>query len=292
MPVLSGSLQTFRVQEVLGLLSRKPGCWRVDLQHDRGAYVGLQDGHLVCVNADTSRQDLARRLVIEGAVGTTSLAQGLREAGEEGVVGHLWQADLIDPEALPGLVHSHIVAALADLTHWRDGVFHAEQAQALPDDVGVRVPLAELGAEVTALLRQWRVATDRLGGLQTVIARAPGEVPPGLVGVHALIDGRRTVRDLVELSGHGAVGTVVDVAALVQAGCAAPVVTGQAAVEQQLAMLSVLEDATPVAPQRSTGPHLAVIPGGAAADEVVEPASQEDTEQDLLSVILRGVRGV
>ncbi len=110
-------------------------------------------------------------------------------------------------------------------------------------------------------------------------------------GVHALIDGRRTVADLVEATGHGAVGTVVDVGRLVQAGCAAPVVAGAAAVEAQLAMLSVLEE-PPAAQVRPAGPHLAVIPGGASAEELHEPPQQEETEQDLLSVILRGVRGV
>jgi hypothetical protein len=276
----------------LGLIGRKPGCWRLDLQNDHPAYVGLQDGHLVCASADTTRQDFARRLVIEGAVGTNSLAQALRAAGDEGVVGYLRQADLIDPDLLPGLARAHVVAALADLTHWRKGTFHADVVTDLPDDVDIRIPLSELGAEVTALLRKWRAATDILGGPGTVIAAHPGPVPVHLQGLHALIDGRRTVGDLVEVGGHGTVGTVVDVGDLVQSGCAAPVVAGTAAVEQQLAMLSVIEE-TP-APLGQPGPvHLAVIPGGASADGTAEAVpADEGEEQDLLTVILRGVRGV
>lgn len=291
MAQLSGSIHSFRVQDVLGLLGRKSGCWRLDLQGDQPAYVGLQDGYLVCASADATRQDFARRLVIEGAVGTNSLAQALRGAGDEGVVGYLRDSDLIDPEMLPAIARAHVVSALADLTHWRRGTFHADLVTSLPDDVDLRIPLSELGAEVSALLRKWRAATDNLGGLDTVIAAHPGAVPVHLQGLHALIDGRRTVGDLVEASGHGRVGTVVDIGDLVQSGCAAPVVAGSAAVEQQLAMLSVIEEA-PAPAARSAPVHLAVIPGGASAEEKPEAVPAVDGEQDLLSVILRGVRGV
>ncbi len=291
MALLSGSLRAFRVQDVLGLIGRKPGCWRLDLQSDAPAFVGLQDGFVVCASADAGRQDFARRLVIEGAVGTNSLASALREAGDEGVVGWLSGADLIDPEMLPDLARAHIVATVAALTHMHDGTFHADAVDSLPDDVDARIPLAELGPLITALLRKWRTARDLLGGQDTVIAAHPGPVPPHLRGLHALIDGRRRVGELIEASGHGEVGTVVDLGDLVEAGCAAPVVAGAAAVEQQLAMLSVLEEAPP-AKAGASPVHLAVIPGGASAEDDSEKSSAVPEEQDLLAVILRGVRGV
>lgn len=290
MPELTGSLQVFRVQEVLGLIARKPGSWLIGMRDKHPAYVGLHEGRVVCVSSDTTRQDFARRLVIEGAVGTTSLAQALREADDDGVVGRLLEDDLIDPDMLPALAHQHIVSSLADLTHWRAGSFSAAMVNALPDDVGVSVGLTDLGAEITALLRRWRVASDSLGGLTTVMSAHPGAVPAHLRGLHALIDGRRTVADLIEASGHGTVGTMVDLADLVQAGCAAPILAGTAEVQQQLAMLSVLE--TPVAPDARPGPHLAVINGGASADDVEEAGPAAEAEPDLLTVILRGVRGV
>lgn len=291
MSQLSGSLQTFRVQEILALIARKPGYWRLDLQAEHGAFVGIHQGAVVSVSANTSRQDFARRLVIEGAVGTTSLASALRTAGEEGVVGCLLDADLIDPDVLPRLAQEHLVSALADLTHWRAGTFHASVTDSLPDDVGVSLPLSTLGAQITELLRKWRAASDHLGGAGTVVSALPGTVPDHLRGLHALIDGRRTVAELVEASGHGEVGTVVDLGDLVAAGCASPVTAGAPAVEQQLQMLSVLEDAVPT-PTRPHGVHLAVIQGAASADDEKEAAPAQDNEQDLLTVILRGVRGV
>lgn len=290
MAELTGSLSVFRVQEVLGLVARKPGYWLIGLRNTHPAFIGLHEGQVVSVSADTTRQDFARRLVIEGAVGTTSLATALRDAGEEGVVGHLLQADLIDPDKLPALARQHIVAALADLTHWRAGDFSAATVDALPDDVGVSLALSDLGAQITDLLRKWRAAADSLGGPTTVISALPAPVPAHLRGLHALIDGRRTVADLIEASGHGAVGTVVDVGDLVSAGCASPVLAGTPEVEQQLAMLSVRE--VPVENPQRGSPHLAVIRGGASADDVEEAGSGKETEEDLLTVILRGVRGV
>ena len=291
MAQLTGSLRVFRVQEVLGLVARKPGRWRLDLAGEHPAYIGVHDGRVICASPDTTRQDLARRLVIEGAVGTTSLARALREAGDEGVVAFLKDADLIDPDMLPVVTRAHIVSTLAGLTHWHQGAFQAQLVESLPDDVDVAVPLTELGAEITTLLRRWRVAVDYLGGDTTVIAAHPGTVPVHLRGLHALIDGRRTITELMVVSGHGPVGTVVDLAELVEAGCAAPVVAGSQAVEQQLAMLSVLEQAP--ATQSNPAPvHLAVINGGASADDSHEAAPADEGEQDLLTVILRGVRGV
>lgn len=294
MPLLTGSVRAFRVQEVLSLVARKPGQWLVRLQGEQTAFVGLRNGAVVSASADAGRQCLARRLVVEGAVGTTSLAEALRHAQEGAVVQALVEADAIDPEQLAPLARLHLVSALAALSHWRDGTFSAEEAQALPDDVGVSIPLSHLGVDVTALLKRWRTASDQLGGLRTVMAAHPGEVPLALRGLHSLIDGRRSVADLIEASGHGVVGTVVDLAELVDAGCAEPVVAGAGALEQRLAMLSALEDVPAAARAgRVSAPHLAVIPGGGAAevgkgDRTVSPA----LEDDVLSVILRGVRGV
>ena len=69
---------------------------------------------------------------------------------------------------------------------------------------------------------------------------------------------------------------------------------GSGAVEHRLAMLSAIEDA-PAPTKRPQAPHLAVIPGGTAAEEVSEAAPEtpaRDDDQDLLTAILRGVRGV
>ena len=293
MPLLSGSVHAFRVQEILSLVGRKPGQWLLRLQGEHTAFVGTRDGAVVSASADASRQCLARRLVLEGAVGTTSLAEALRSAKDTGVVAGLVQADAIDPEYLRPLTQLHLVSALATLSHWRSGTFTADETDALPDDVGVVFPLAEMAADVTALLKRWRPAADLLGGSNTVMAAHPGAVPAHLRGLHSLIDGRRTVSELIEASGHGTVGTVVDLADLVAADCAIPVIAGAGAVEHRLAMLSAIEDA-PAPTKRPQAPHLAVIPGGTAAEEVKETAQApaQDEDQDLLSAILRTVRGV
>lgn len=289
MSLLAGSVHAFRVHEVLSLVGRKPGQWLIELQGEHAAFVAVRDGAVVSASADASRQCLARRLVLEGAVGTTSLAEALRSARDGGVVQALVDADAIDPEYLRPLARLHLVSALAGLSHWRAGSFTADEAEVVPDDVGVVFPLSELAADVTALLKRWRPAADLLGGSNTVMAAHPGEVPAHLRGLHSLIDGRRSVAELIEASGHGTVGTVVDLADLVDADCAIPVIAGSGAVEHRLAMLSAVEDA-PAPVKRPQAPHLAVIPGGTPAEDVGKEA--EPAEQDLLSAILRGVRGV
>jgi hypothetical protein len=294
MVLLTGSVRAFRVQEILSLVGRKPGQWLLRVQGEHTAFVGLRDGAVVSASADASRQCLARRLVLEGAVGTTSLATALRSARDGGVVRALANADAIDPEQLQALSRQHVVSAIATLSHMRDGTFSADLAEELPDDVGMAFALTDIAGEVTGLLKRWRPAADLLGGSHTVMAAHPGEVPAHLRGLHSLIDGRRTVAELVEASGHGTVGTVVDLADLVQADCAVPVVAGSGAVEQRLAMLSAVED-VPVTAARPSAPHLAVIPGGSVAEDKSKDTaatSAQDDGEDLLTVILRGVRSV
>lgn len=289
--LLTGSLEAFRVQEILGLVGRKPGQWLITLQggpRGRAAFVGLRDRTVVSVSADTTRQDLARRLVIEGAIGTTGLAEALRQAGESGVglVRALVDGDKVEPAMIPDCVRQHAVSALASLTHWRSGSFAVDEVDALPDDIDLTFPVAGLGTEVTGMLKRWRPASDLLGGPNTVIAPYPGQVPGRLRGLHSLIDGHRTVAELIDASGHGDIGTVVDLADLVEAGCATPMSGSMGALEQRLAMLAAMEH--PDKPVGKATPTLSVIPGGAQPEPAVEP---EETE-DLLSTLLKGVRGV
>lgn len=282
--LLSGSLEVFRIQEVLGLVSTKPGQWLVGLEgNSRTAFVGMRDGAVVSASADRSRQDLARRLVVDGAIGTTRLAQASREAAEQGLIRALVASDAIDPGLLAEHTLEHVVASLAALSHWRSGIFTAEVVDAIPDDAGVSFPLSVLGPRIGAMLGRWRPASDLLGGPTTVIGAHPGEVPPRLRGVHALIDGKRTVAQLIDASGHGNIATVVEIAELIDAGCAVPAIGDVGPVEQRLAMLSALEGPVDEEP---TAPKLAVIQGGSGADE--EPEEQTD----LLGALLRGVRGV
>lgn len=287
---LSGALEAFRVQDVLGLVGRKPGQWKITLDggpRGHSAFIGLRDQQVVSISADSSHQDLARRLVIEGAVGTTGLAQALRHANENrlGLVRSLVDSDTVDPAVIPATVRAHVVSSLASLTHWRTGTFSVDTVDVLPDDVEVAFPLAELSADVVQLLQRWRPAADLLGGPTTVIGAYPGAVPGRLRGLHSLIDGHRTVAELTEASGHGEIGTVVDLADLIEARCAVPLTGHMGAVEQRLAMLAALEQPSEPEQGRASQPNLSVIPGGAAQAEPVE-------EDDLLATILKGVRGV
>lgn len=286
--LLTGDLKAFRVQELLGLVGRKPGQWLITVDggpRGHSAFIGVRDRQVVCISEDSTRQDLARRLVIEGAVGTNGLAEALRRAGEErlGLVRALVDSDKVDPAVIPATVQAHVVSSLAALTHWRTGTFTVDVVESLPDDVGVALPLADLSGQVTMLLRRWRPASDALGGHATVMAPYPGEVPDRLRGLHSLIDGHRTVGELIEASGHGDVGTVVDLADLVEAHCAVPMTGGMGALEQRLAMLAAME--SPAKQTQPAGPNLAVIPGGRQEQPPTEA-------EDLLTTIIRGVRGV
>ncbi len=181
--LLSGSLEAFRVQDLLGLVGRKPGQWLISVSSGpKHAHVALRDREVVSVSADEARQDLARRLVVEGAVGTTSLAEALRHANDNGLglVRALVDSHKVETSEVEPMVRAHIVSALAALTHWRSGSFSADRVQDLPDDLGRGFPLTEIGPQISHLLQRWRPASDALGGPRTVMAVYPGPVPSHL----------------------------------------------------------------------------------------------------------------
>ena len=136
------------------------------------------------------------------------------------------------------------------------------------------------GVEEAVSLSNSQTATQA-NGLSTISLRNLGENR-----TLTLIDGHRTVAELIDASGHGDIGTVVDLADLVEAGCATPMSGSMGALEQRLAMLAAMEH--PDKPVGKATPTLSVIPGGAQPEPEVEP---EQTE-DLLSTLLKGVRGV
>ena len=101
---LSGALEAFRVQDVLGLVGRKPGQWKITLDggpRGHSAFIGLRDRQVVSISADSSHQDLARRLVIEFEGDTlTGLAeQRLVESNVEVSGGKLLRTEI---DQLPG----------------------------------------------------------------------------------------------------------------------------------------------------------------------------------------------
>ena len=262
---LTGSLPEFTLGDIFGLLAgtRKSGALHLRRSGERGdvrAVVHLDAGRLTGASADLSRQALGRRLVGAGLVDDATLAQAIRRAARGPGVGlarALADSEHLDREVVLAAVAEHVVDALFDLLRWTDGDFAFQVGEANPDEVGFAVPVHDALKEASRRLDQWTDLARAVPSQSSVVALTLN--PPGELAVSAeewalaaLIDGRRTVDDLVALSGRGSFAVVTALASLSARGLVTVAPEGQAGtvadLQRRQSALLALERPTPTAP--------------------------------------------
>jgi hypothetical protein len=115
------------------------------------------------------------------------------------------------------------VDAVFDLLRWPNGDFAFGMGDENPDDVGLAVTAEQIVGEATARRESWE-ALSRLIPSPDVVLTMPVVLPedttlgPDDWALLALIDGARSVGDLVDVSGAGQYTVVSTLATLIQRG--------------------------------------------------------------------------
>ena len=223
---LEGSLDAFSLPDVFQLLSltKKSGGLHLTDGQVRGV-VSFADGAITGATADADRQSLARRLVGIGVVDDAALRRAIERAGNDrvGIARALVEAGAIDAETVRALAAEQTVDAVFDLLRWSQGDFAFALDEANPDDVGIALPADQVVAEATRRRLMWDSASKVIPSPDVVLVM-PVVLPndPTVTrdewALLALVDGSRTVGELVELSGAGQFSVVSALAALVQRG--------------------------------------------------------------------------
>ncbi len=258
---LEGSLDAFGLPDVFALLSStgKSGglllCRPASAVEVHGV-VWFRDGRISGASSDRSRASLVRRVVGSGAVDDAALRQAVSRAvaGGVGVGRALLEAGAVEPELLRQAATDQTVDAVFDLLRWPDGDFGFDQAVTDVDDVGISLDHAKVLAEALARSEAWAQlealvpSQDSILAVPVVLHHDP-EVSRDEWALLSLVDGRRRVRDLVELTGAGQFAVTTTLAHLVQRGLLHVRDAAQpdhvTIVERRLAMLSGVESAAP-----------------------------------------------
>lgn len=230
---LEGSLDAFSLPDIFQLLSftKKTGGLHLVAPAAEGAdsrdgVVFFATGQVTGASADSSRQPLARRLVGSGAVGdealTVAVAAATAGAGP-GVVRALRDAGAVDADLLRQAATEQTVDAVFDLLRWREGDFAFVVDEANPDDVGVSLSVESVLADAEARRSSWESVSLVVPSPSTVLAMpvvltADPSVTRDEWALLSLVDGRRSVAELVDLTGSGQYAVVSTLAALVQRG--------------------------------------------------------------------------
>src|SRR5881275_2049326 len=140
-----------------------------------------------------------------------------------GVVRALQQAGVVDEGVLVDLIGEHVVDTVFDLLRWPDGDFAFVVDEVNPDDVGVSRQVDDVVAEARRRLEAWKTVAAAIPSPAAVLTvpavlTADPQLSRDEWALLALVDGRRTVAQIVGLAGRGEFSVVSALAELVGRG--------------------------------------------------------------------------
>ena len=232
---IEGSLSDVSLADISQLLGMggKTGCLSLT-QKDNFGYVYFEDGRVIYASVVNRPDRLGDLLVANGVIDREQLAAGMRlhEGDKEKMLG----AVLVDMGALTqDELHKYISIQIEEAVYrifqWTEGSFQFKP-DVMPDDQVFRVALSVDGVLMEGARRvdEWSVVEKKISSMDLVFAleRNPLEeedldLTDDQHRIIPLIDGTRSVNDIVDDSGLVEFDTGKALYALIQAGFAVQV---------------------------------------------------------------------
>ncbi len=273
---LEGTLDAFSLPDIFQLLSftKKTGALRLTRSVPGGpaqcGVVHVREGMVTAARADVTRHELGRRLLSTGLVDDEALATAAEELADNpdaGLARLLAEKADLAADVVVKVAADQIADAVFDLLRWPDGEFAFVLDEADDDDVGAELPVEQVVAEGQRRLQAWPGITEQVPAADAVLRLNPNPpaeptTTPEEWALLALVDGRRSVGELVSLAGRGEFAVVSALATLVGRGLLVVGQAGEDIMVRRHLLLSALEGA-PVVEE----PEAAVAPAPAPAPE-------------------------
>ncbi|MDQ1725676.1 MAG: hypothetical protein QOG52_2704, partial [Frankiaceae bacterium] len=288
---LEGSLDAFSLPDIFQLLSftKKTGALHLRRADVHGV-VYFTAGSVTGAVSDDARQALGRRLIgsgrVEGAA-VSAAVDRVVNGGGLGLVRALSEAGAVDENVLREVLAEQIVDSVFDLLRFPDGDFAFGVDEGNPDDIGLALPVDELVAEARRRIDYWTQISQVVPSREAVLALAPAPENDPVVSrdewrLLGLIDGRRSVNELVSVTGKGEYALVASLAALVERGLLvlASASDGDAAgrLMRHLALLGPLESAFASASPPPPPAPVSRAPIASVPDPVAHPVVESARE--------------
>jgi hypothetical protein len=209
---LEGTLDAFSLPDIFQLLSYTKKTGTLHLRREgRHGMVHVRDGAVTGGRGDVTCQALGRRLVGAGLVDDDVLADAVEKVMADpgtGLARALADSGRLDGELLKVLASEQATDAVFELLQWPDGDFAFVVDESDPDDLGATVDVEEVVAEGRRRIEALNELSDKIPSTTAVVALAPAPWGDPAVSreewaLLSLVDGQRTVGDLVLLSGTG-----------------------------------------------------------------------------------------
>ena len=260
---LKGSLKDFSLPDLFQLLNfgKKNGTLNLTRGQARG-YICFRNGEVFFATTNWKRQSLGMKLLNAGIVtkGQVDEALELQKTAARGQrLGQLLiRLGYITKEQLEVFVEEQIQDAVFEMLRWTEGDFDFQPGVVFPEeDIGLSISTEELIMEGSRRLDEWNRIEKKIPNLNVVFKMtsmrgreaAQISLTPEEWMVLTYIDGEKTVRQIVELTGMSTLHTCKILYGLIGSG--------------------LLENVTPAREEREAGARLERL-----ADELAKADSQ------------------
>ncbi|HEV8701120.1 MAG TPA: DUF4388 domain-containing protein [Candidatus Polarisedimenticolia bacterium] len=227
-PVLSGDLRAFPLPDILLMIStnHKSGILRC-LQPGATKSVEWEDGEIVFARSSMPGDRLGAFLLARGAVSAAQIQQASPMVGTPDRLGKaLIRIGALTPSEMWNAVQGQIKEIVYSLFHWREGQFEFREGPPASEKIALDINVMNLIMEGTRRLDEWSRVKEKIQNDRVVLAplKSTAEMARSLslsdfeTVVLSLVDGRRTVRDIVVMARRGEFETWQALHVLLSAG--------------------------------------------------------------------------
>ncbi len=278
-PVLSGDLRAFPLPDILLMINtnHKSGLLRC-IQPGVAKSVEWEKGEIVFARSSLPGDRLGAFLLAHEKVTAEQLQQASPMVGSQDRLGKaLIRIGALTPSELWSAVQGQITEIVYSLFLWKEGQFEFREGAASTERISLDVSVMNLIMEGTRRLDEWSRVRERIQNDRMILAplRSTEELTRSVRlsdferVVLALVDGRRTVRDIIVLARQGEFETWQALHALLSAGV----------IRIQLLALDPAEDRPAVPHADDEALERAIGRYGSAISMLLERASAADPDE-------------
>jgi len=227
-PVLSGDMRAFPLAEILLMLNNNRKTGSLTCSHGEVAKtIDWEKGEIVFARSSRPEDRLGAYLIARGRITQAQLDEASRGVtGKERLGGVLVRLGLLSPGDLLAAVRDQVIQVVFSLFHWKEGRFDFVEGSRSEEKIVLNSTVMNVimeGARRTDELSRFKekIQSDRMilspvKSLEEVAKAA--RVSELEATVLSLVDGRRTVREIVILAGRGEFDCLQALYALLSAG--------------------------------------------------------------------------
>ena len=227
-PVLSGDLRAFPLPDILLMINtnHKTGLLRC-MQPGATKSVEWENGEIVFARSTMPGDRLGAFLLAHEKVTAAQLQQASPMVGTQDRLGKaLIKIGALTPSELWSAVQGQVTEIVYSLFHWKEGQFEFREGPPSSEKISLDINVMNLIMEGTRRLDEWSRIREKIQNDRIILAplKSLAELARAVKlsdfekVVLALVDGRRTVRDIIALARQGEFETWQALHALLSAG--------------------------------------------------------------------------